>query len=393
MRLLIVQYAGDYRETVRHFAEGGEETYYAQRYSVDTVAELAQKIDGVTVICCRTSEAYDEVLVSGVRVIGGGFDHKIPLRSLVQLIEQQAPTYLILRTPILAVLRWAIRRKIPTIALFADSFSTKGWHNLINNYRFAKALNHRQIEWVGNHNINASKSLRKIGVSPDKIIPYDFIATSTPAEFAPKKLRNHSGEWQLFYIGAMSETKGIGDLLEAVSKLRINRFPVTLRIVGRDQGDFFLNRARELKIDEFVEFLGVMPNHRVVPLMRSADAVVVPSRHEYPDGFPLTIYHALCSRTPLIISDHPMFQTNLKNGLNAMIFSASDSASLAACIEKLLSEQSLYFNLSVASEAAWEQLQIPVKWADMINRWLFSSPENNRWLFDHRLSSGVYDHV
>lgn len=189
----------------------------------------------------------------------------------------------------------------------------------------------------------------------------------------------------------MSETKGIGDLLEAVAKLKINRFPVTLKIVGRDQGDFFLNRARELKIDEFVEFLGIMPNHRVVPLMRSADVVVVPSRHEYPEGFPLTIYHALCSRTPLITFDHPMFQTNLKHGFNAMIFSASNPTSLAACIEKLLSELNLYFNLSVASEAAWEQLQIPVKWVDMINRWLFSSPKDHRWLFDHRLFSGVYD--
>jgi hypothetical protein len=29
MRLLIVQYAGDYREAFERFAEGKEETYYA----------------------------------------------------------------------------------------------------------------------------------------------------------------------------------------------------------------------------------------------------------------------------------------------------------------------------------------------------------------------------
>ncbi len=34
MRLLMVQYAGDYREAVERFAEGKGETYYAHKYSV-----------------------------------------------------------------------------------------------------------------------------------------------------------------------------------------------------------------------------------------------------------------------------------------------------------------------------------------------------------------------
>jgi hypothetical protein len=63
---------------------------------------------------------------------------------------------------------------------------------------------------------------------------------------------------------------------------------------------------------------------------------------------------------------------------------------LSACIEKLLSDPELYLNLSVASYEAWKQLQIPVKWAEMINRWINDSPENQQWLFDYRLSSGRY---
>jgi hypothetical protein len=52
--------------------------------------------------------------------------------------------------------------------------------------------------------------------------------------------------------------------------------------------------------------------------------------------------------------------------------------------------QHFYLNLSVASADAWKRLQIPVKWAEMINRWLYHSEENQQWLFDHRLSSGRY---
>jgi len=41
--------------------------------------------------------------------------------------------------------------------------------------------------------------------------------------------------------------------------------------------------------------------------MRSADAIVIPSRHEYPEGLPLTIYEALAARTPIVASDHQCF--------------------------------------------------------------------------------------
>jgi glycosyltransferase involved in cell wall biosynthesis len=85
-----------------------------------------------------------------------------------------------------------------------------------------------------------------------------------------------------------------------------------------------------------------------------------------------------------------MFQNKLKDGMNALIFPSANAVALADCIEKLLTNSELYERLSLASYDAWKELQIPVKWADMINRWLDNSPENRQWLFDHRLSSGLY---
>jgi hypothetical protein len=51
MRLLFVQYGGDYREAVERFAAGGGETYYAQKYSVDAVAEIGKPL---TIRFCKT---------------------------------------------------------------------------------------------------------------------------------------------------------------------------------------------------------------------------------------------------------------------------------------------------------------------------------------------------
>jgi glycosyltransferase involved in cell wall biosynthesis len=124
--------------------------------------------------------------------------------------------------------------------------------------------------------------------------------------------------------------------------------------------------------------------------MIKADLVLIPSRHEYPEGFPMTIYEALCSRTPMIASDHPMFQNFLIHGVNAMIFPAMNSKALAEIIEKVLSDATLYNSLSLAAPEAWKQLQIPVKWADMIHRWLNHSAENQNGLFAHTLASKGY---
>jgi len=390
MRLLIVQYAGDYREAVQRFAKGEDETYYAQKYSVDAVAEIGQRIEEAVVICCMTTEPYNEVLQNGVRAIGAGFKQKIEVKKLLKLIEEQNPTHLIARTPIREVFQWAIQRNIQILAVFAESISTKSIKSNLRNYLLTKLLNKKQVKYVCTYGVNSSILFKKIGVNPEKIIPWDFILSLTPGSYLPKNLQRED-ELKLFYVGSLIEPKGVGDILESLAILRAKDLPVSLTIVGQDETGFFTNKAKKLNVEDFVSFLGIVPNKFIVDLMRESDVVLVPSRHEYPEGFPLTIHHALCARTPIIASDHPMFRNSLEHGLNAMIFPAGNSAVLADCIEKLHSNSALYLKLSTASYDTWNQLQIPVKWADLIKRWLCDSHENQQWLFDHRLSSGRYD--
>lgn len=392
MRLLIVQFAGDYRETVQRFDQGKEETYYAQKYSVDSVAEIGKRIEKVAVLCCLTTEPYNEILSNGVCAIGAGFQDKVDIKRLLQLIEDYKPTHLIVRTAFRQIFRWAIDNQIPTLAMFAESVGTGG--GLLNKWRsycLARYLNHKQVNWVGSYGLDASKSLQKIGVKPEKIIPWNFRGTESPASFEAKNLQNDGKTWELFYVGSMIEGKGVGDILNALAQLRAKNVSVRLKLAGPDKAGVFHQQAKELQIEECVEFLGLIPNKAVVPLMREADIVLVPSRHEYPEGFPLAITHALCARTPVIASDHPMFINPLKSGVNAMIFPAGDSTALSACIEQLLSAPELYRRLSEASYETWKQLQMPVKWADMIGCWLDTSPEKEQWFVKHSLSSGIYN--
>ncbi|MEG3841952.1 glycosyltransferase family 4 protein [Microcoleus sp. herbarium14] len=393
MRLVIVQYGGDYAETFQRLAEGGSETYYAQKYSVDAVTEMAKRgeAESVTVICCVTPEFEDVLLENGVRAIACGFNHKINSQKLLELIAKQNPTHLVMRTTIPDVFKWAIKNKVRTIAVFAESIATTTWRNKIRNYFLAKLLNNKQIEWVGTYGITSSLLFKEIGVKPDKIIPWDFLLDTNPGSLAPKEIPAGVNTLKLFYAGLLVQSKGVGDILEAVAKLRERHISVHLKMAGKGEEEFFAQRVEELQIKDSVEFLGMIPTPTLEPLMRESDVVLVTSRHEYPEGFPLTIQHALRTRTPIVASDHPMFKTHLKHGVNSMIFEAGNSVALAECLEKLISDSALYRNLSLASHSTWHDLRLSVKWAELIDRWLDDSPESKQWLFEKRLASGAYN--
>ncbi|MBF2029518.1 MAG: glycosyltransferase family 4 protein [Oscillatoriales cyanobacterium C42_A2020_001] len=387
MRLLLLQYAGDYREAVQRFAAGGNENYYAQKYTVNGIAELTPHFEEVSVLCCQTDEFYNEVLDNGVRAIGAGFCGWVDEEKVVQLIEQQRPTHLVLHTPLRKVLRWAIKNQVKVLTLIAESIVVQNWRDRLRGFRLARLLNHPQISWVGSYGLASSKRMKAIGVKADKIIPWDLLIEPTPGSYEPKTLTQASEPWKLLYVGAISELKGVGDILRAVKILRDRQFPVRLSIVGKDSEGAFARLAETLNVADVVEFLGMIPTSEVVPQMRNADAVLVPSRHEYTEGFPLTIHHALCSRTPIIASDHPMFQEHLKHEVNALIFPAQNPVALAASIDSLFKNPSLYAALSQASYDTWYHLRLPVKWGDLLNRWVFPSSANDQWLYEHRLSA------
>ncbi len=390
MRVLVIQYFGDYRKVFKYFSEGHDETYYGQKYSINAVAEIGKKADDVATLCCRTKEPYDERLENGVRAIGTGFVDKIPTQKLLKLVQDYKPTHLIFRTPNRDLIRWAIKNNLKILMLLADSFNTQGLRGKIRNSQLANLLNHRQIEWVGNHNITASISLANIGVNPDKIIPWDWPYQINPDSFPAKSLSPHQKTWNIFYVGAVREDKGVGDVIEAIAHLKKQGISVKMTAAGKGEIEHFKSQAKSLHIEDAVEFLGLVPNKTVIPRMREADCVVVPSRSEYPEGFPKSINEGLCSRTPIIASDHPMFVRKLSHRNNALLFPASHPIALAECIQELISSPKLYQSLSSASSETWKNLQIPVKWANLIDHWLFTSPEHQQWLFKNRLSSGQY---
>ena len=104
----------------------------------------------------------------------------------------------------------------------------------------------------------------------------------------------------------------------------------------------------------------------------------------------MTIYEAFCSRTPIIASDHPMFSVKLRDRENALIFKAGDAGALAECIRLLAEDPSLYSRLSRNGEAAADTFFCPLKYHELIWRWLTNTAEDRQVLSEFSISSGRY---
>jgi len=393
-RVVYVQF-GSFAEAVRRFAGGGPETFYAQRYSVDFVTKLAQSGHEVTVLTVQADEPHEKV-EGGVDTLGVQLfpPGKRPRWGrLLWELTRLRPTHVILTTPLSVVLAWALARSVRVLPLFADSFRAGGLKARVSAKILAQLLGSQRIPFVTNHNLAASLDLVRLGVAPEKVLPWDWPELFTPGE-RPAKEKLGPPPWRVVYVGQVTEPKGVGDLIEAMGLLRAELGAAAgerwhLDIAG-GHDPALKEKVERLGLSEMTTFLGRIPHAEVIPLRGRSDVVVVPSRPAYPEGLPFSLYEAFCSRTPLVASTHPMFRLKVRHEVNALVFQAGEPAALASALRRLTSDPALYGRLSAASEEAGKAFFCPLKVGELVTRWLRGETEDHRVLASYSLATGRY---
>ena len=387
IRLAMVQF-GDYRAAMDARERNDPEVYRAQYASMDVVSGLVG--DGRCMVVCLDTEPYDEVR-GNFHLIGGRFDPKSgglgflrqardSSRHIVRQIARFSPSHVIVRAPgwvMGGVGGWVLRRKIPLLPLFADFFYTRGLKDRIKNFRIVRLLNDPHITVAANHNYPACLSMIRAGVDARKVVPYDWVPVRRPEESPVKRLEPGDGPVRLFYAGAVSEAKGVGDLIEAVGCLTQEGMDVRAEICGGGPELESLSHLAQSKgLGNAMVFHGMTPNREVLDKMRAAHLTVVPSRHEYPEGLPNVIYEGFETRTPVICSDHPTFVLRLKDGVGCRMFPARNPRALAASVKAALSDPETYAALSKSTLEAWQGIQVPVTFDDLLQDWIGSISAN-----------------
>jgi glycosyltransferase involved in cell wall biosynthesis len=133
-------------------------------------------------------------------------------------------------------------------------------------------------------------------------------------------------------VARLTAQKSIDTLLEALGILRQRDVDAHLRIVGDgDQRAFLENKARELRLEAFVEFLGALAQAELPALYAQADAFVLPSVRE---GMGLVLAEALLCGAPVIAADSGGVTDMVIDRQTGLLFSPRDANALAGALEQ-----------------------------------------------------------
>jgi glycosyltransferase involved in cell wall biosynthesis len=103
----------------------------------------------------------------------------------------------------------------------------------------------------------------------------------------------------------------------------------------------------------------------------------------------MTLYEALCTRTPVLASDHPVMALKLRDRYNALVFPERSPEALAVLIDELASSPNLYTELSRAAEDGAKGFMCPLDRNRLISDFLTSAARIR--LRDYSLAN--YDYV
>lgn len=178
---------------------------------------------------------------------------------------------------------------------------------------------------------SANIMLHRIGIDLTKFKPYINNAVR-------KELFNFDDyEGSLVvYIGNLLASKGVLDLLKAISEIKYK--PVHLAFIGDGpMVSKILSESKKLGLQSCVHVLGSCSHEKVPHYLSAADIFVLPS---YREGLPTICVEALACECPVIASNVGGIPELIKNAITGLLVQPGDHKYLSEALTRIIVEPS-----------------------------------------------------
>jgi glycosyltransferase involved in cell wall biosynthesis len=362
-------FAGDFVQAFENHRDGAPQAYATHGEVMRLTEDLRASGHPVRIVSFVTSGRRDVEVDDGLRISELGATGPTSSDLLGPTVSVDDAEFVVPHFPNTELLRAAMSTDARLFAMLASSWTSGGPRTRWEARRIVRLLRRDRIEWVANHCRPAAEHLADLGVPRAKLLAWDVPHGDGPDGVASAP--PGPGEtWTVFYAGAITAPKGVGDLVDALGRLASQGRRVRLVAAGGGDTDEMVERAGRVGLGGSLELLGPVTNDVVRAQMRAADIVAVPSRHEFPEGMPLTLFEAVASGTPLVCSDHPMFVRDFVDGRSASTFRAGDSVALASAIARVMDDPILFERLSAAAVGTWANMTRTADMRTMLTRWV-----------------------
>ncbi len=156
----------------------------------------------------------------------------------------------------------------------------------------------------------------------------------------------------LLFAGAMGERKGLPNLLKAIAATKdLNPH---LNVAGSGEVQFWEKQSQDLKIDELVEFHGLVSLEHIQELLINSDILVLPSAAE---GLPVSVLEGLSAAKIVLCTKVGSLTQFLQHDLNCFFLETTSVESIVENLNIILSVRTKSELTRIMQEARliWKQ--------------------------------------
>lgn len=164
--------------------------------------------------------------------------------------------------------------------------------------------------------------------------------------FSPAPRVREPGRAPVFFaVGRLVPKKGYLYLVEAARILKERGVPFEVKVIGGGPDHEVLSRRiTDLGIGGAVKLEGPMPQERLLPLLRDADAFVLPcvlAPDGDQDGIPVSLMEAMAYSIPCVSTRISGIPELIEDGKDGLLVAEKDPGALAGALEALARDPAL----------------------------------------------------
>jgi alpha-maltose-1-phosphate synthase len=182
-------------------------------------------------------------------------------------------------------------------------------------------------------------SKNSLAHAPDLKVPVQVIAYGAPLVSDGAKTDDRSGRLRVLFVGALSQAKGLGYLLEAAAHLG-HRIELTL--IGQRVSAVIPERA---VLDRY-RWIPSLPHEELLQEMSRHDVLVLPSLHE---GFGLVIPEAMAQGLIVITTPHTAGPDLITDGVDGFVIPIRSAEAIEEKLDRLMTDGKLLAEMKLAA--------------------------------------------
>lgn len=311
--------------------------------SDDTRIESRYEKNGYTVISLSGGDFFCDGLESGsklkkLRLLYRFHSYRRKLRKVIMKIpnvdivevpdygaealylqDLSIPVVIRLHTP-LSLSRVNLKRIKPRWSDIRRYFGLKSEDYIFKNAKYITSCSQSLLDWF-HKNYDLSPRLTEVIKNPINITN---VLSSQPSDETKT----------IFYAGTISETKGVGDLIEACTILRRRGVDVNLKLAGK--GGSYSNHLRENLNEEgatWCDLLGKLPRKDVCQMYTSATVCCFPSWWE---NMPMVVLESMSYGAIVVSTDAGGTNEIIHDGIDGLLVPPKSPLILSEVLYKAL---------------------------------------------------------